>query len=394
MNKVKYYTLVALAVGSVTAFAGKDSSFHYQNSVRVGYDDNIYQSRDGNQQETAFITDIMNISGKINFSSRSDLLLYWQPEFRYRLDADPNFVTYQDLYAKLGHGISERTFLEISDRFRLQEKDGQSDLGATEDQSFIENDLKAALDFTLSSLSQIKVGGGYEFRTWMDDAYGGGKKNNDYDRFKADGSYVRELRPDTTHAFVGINYVDHQYNGSRGGFDSTTPYLGVDHNFNPKLLGTTQLGYSFSTVDGSTGGSEDTSNPFLQAGLEYNPTERTSFNGLLGYSLSYADNSVYNAQEEFRVGVGARHDLTGKVSLSSLLDYTFSNYDSSFARGDGTVAGDSSEGYIRFSLRGSYQLNRNNFVDIGYEITHRETDSAWLNEYTRNRFDFGWRLRL
>ncbi len=390
MNKIKYYMLVGLALGAVSSFAGEDSSFHFMNTARVGYDDNIYLTSD-NEQETAFITDIINISGNVTFSSRSDLVLFWQPEFRYRFDADPEFVFYQDLYAKLGHGISERTSIEISDRFRVQDKDGQSDIGTTEDQDYIENNLMAALDFTLSSLSQIKVGGGYEFRTWSDDDYGGGARNNDFDRFKADGSYVRELRPDTTHASVGINYVNHDYNGSRGGYDAATPYVGVDHNFNPNLLGTAQLGYSFASVDGFTG-SEDTSNPFVEAGLEYNPTERTSVNGLLGYSMYMAENSVYNAQERFKVGVGVRHDLSGKISLSSLLDYTFSNYDSSYASAG--TPGDAKEDYISFSLRGSYQINRNNFVDIGYNITYRDSDSTFLTEYTRNRFDFGWRLRL
>ncbi|RKX43417.1 MAG: hypothetical protein DRP64_08260 [Verrucomicrobia bacterium] len=391
MNKVKYFALVALMLGSATTFAGKDSSFHIQNAVRVGYDDNIYQSREGNQQESAFITDIINISGKMAFSSRSELTYFWQPEFRYRFDADPEFISFQDLYARLSHAVSQRTFLEVSDRFRYQEKDGQSDARAEENQNYFENDLMGALSFTLNALSQIRVGGGYEFRKWDDESYGAGFRNNDYDQYKADGSYIREIRPNTTHLMAGVNYVDHEYNGDRGGYDSTSLFGGVDHNFNPNMLGTARLGYSLSNVDGATG-SQDADAPYLQAGLEYNPTDRTSVNGSLGYSLYLSENTIYNAQDRFNVGIGVKHDLTGKISISAALSYIFSAYDGAYAQAG--APGDAEEDFISLSLRGSYQINRNNFLDLGYEFTQRATDSVFLQEYNRNRFDFGWRLRL
>jgi len=398
MNRIKCFTLVALALGSATVFAAQDRSFHIQNSVRVGYDDNVYLS-DANKQDTAFITDVVNISGELAFSDRSELELYWQPEFRYRLDADPKFITYQDLYARLSHALSQRTFLDLSDRFRYQEKDGQSDLGQTENQNFFENDLMGALSFTLNSKSQIKLGGGYEFRIWDDDDYGewnpGTRSGNNYNQLKADGSYVRELKADTTHGMAGVNYLHHEYDGDRGGFDSTTIYGGVDHSFNPNLLGTAQLGYSFSSVESSDGlgssSSEDTSAPFLQAGLEYKAAERTSINGSVGYSLSQSQNSIYNASDAFDATLGVRHDLTGAISISSTLSYIFSAYDSKYSS---YGLGDAEENYLRFLLRGSYQINRNNFVDIGYQYAFRDPDSPFLIEYTRNRVDIGWRLRL
>lgn len=396
MNRMKCFTLVALALGSATVFAAQDRSFHIQNTVRVGYDDNIYMAREVNEQGTAYISDIVNISGELVFSGRSEMELYWQPEFSYRFDADPNAITYQDLYGRLSHAVSQRVFLELSDRFRYQEKDGQSDLGQTENQNFFENDLMGSLGFTLSPKNQIKLGGGYEFRIWDDDEYGKewdsatGRGGNNYDQLKADGSYVRELKAETTHAMAGVNYVNHEYNGSRGGFDSTTLYGGVDHAFNPKMSGTLQLGWSLSSVDRGTS-SEDTSSPFLETGLEYQPTDRTSINGSLGYSLSQSQNSYYNAQEGFDLGLGVRHDLTGKITLSGVLSYIFSMYDSAYGS---FGIDDAEENYIRLSLRGSYQINRNNFIDLGYEISQRDSDSPGLSEYTRNRADIGWRLRL
>jgi hypothetical protein len=403
MNKIKSVTLVAFVLGSVTTYAAKDSTFQFQNSVRVGYDDNIYQVKN-NPQETAFITDIINITGTMTFSDRSEMELYWQPEFRYRFDADPKAVTYQDLYARFSHGFTERMFLELSDRLRYQEKDGQSDLAATVNQNFLENDLLGALSYTLNSVSQVKVGAGYEFRTWDDDAYGEGTgayagRANNYDQLKADGSYVRQVQKDTTFAVGGVNFVSHEFEGTRGGYDAVTLYGGVDHNFNPNMLGSAQLGYSFSTVDSvdnTTPGasvSEDTSSPFLQLAMDYTPSERTTYTGSLGYSLTQSENSYYNATDALDMKLGVSHDLTGKISISSALSYVFSMYDSAYSA---LGLPDSDEQFLRWSLRGSYQINRNNFVDVGYEFSKRDSveGAIGMQEYSRNRLDFGWRLRF
>ena len=142
MNKKSLQLLVALTLVAATSFAAKERVVRFQNHLRVGYDDNIYNS--ANAQSSAFVTDIINLSGKFNFSSRTDALLYWQPEFQYRFDADPKFVTYQDLYGRLNHALSQRAFLTISDRFRYQQKDGQTGAAlSTSNQNYIETDCSA-----------------------------------------------------------------------------------------------------------------------------------------------------------------------------------------------------------------------------------------------------------
>ena len=398
MSKGRIFLLVAVAgMVSAPAFAEKERSLRLQNSVRVGYDDNIYQN--DTDEGSAFVTDIINLTGKLTMSSRTDMLLYWQPEFRYRFDADPNYISYQDLYGRFNHAISQRTFLQVSDRFRYQDKDAQTGPGLdTSNQNYIENNLMGALDFTVSALSQIKVGGGYEFRDWDDDDYGkwdrsagpGQKGGNNYDQWRVNGSYIRELRPNTTHGLIGLDYVDNEYDGSRGGYKATTAYGGIDHNFTPSVIGTARLGYSFSKVD-VPGDTNDKSMPYLQAGLQVNPSARTSFSSTLAYSIANSDNSLYNASGQFNVGVGVRHDLTGKISVSSSLGYTYSDYNGDYSR---SGAPDLHDEYFTFNIRASYQINRNNFVDCGYQYGNRSSDSDYLNDYDRNIVDIGWRLRL
>jgi hypothetical protein len=401
----KINLLIALCFLSGVAFAAKERTITVQNSVRVGYDDNVYREND--KHGSGYITDIINLNAKLNFSSRTDMLLYWQPEFRYRFDTDPEFVTYQDFYARLNHAISQRTFLQISDRLRYRERDRQNGSGLDRNnQEYLENDLMGSVDYTINSLSWVKVGGGFMFREWDDDDYGknghlfndpGGRGmlytgDNNFDRYKGSASYIRQLRPNTTQGSIGVMYTDLDYEGDRGGYDSTVVYGGLDHNFNPNLAGNIQLGASFSSVDNYTG-SNDSESPYAQASLGFNPTARTSLTGSLGYSVQKSENSYYNAQDQFSTAFGVRHDLTAKISVASGISYIYSSYDSDYSQSaESADVPDAEDNYFKFNIRASYQINRANFIDAGYEYTDRDSDD--FSNYDRNRIDMGWRLRL
>lgn len=393
--------LVALAVISGPSFAAVERVVKFQNTVRVGYDDNIYSTED--KTDSMFVTEIVNLSAKLNFSSRTDALLYWEPEFQYRVDGDPELITYQTLYARLNHAISQRLFLTLSDRFRYQEKEGQTGTSLDEyNQNYTENDLMGSLDYTLNDVSFLTLGLGYKFRMWDDSDYGEWQDDNtggnDYNKVTGDLSYYRDVKPNKTKVMGGVNVGSLSYDGDRGGYDSTTLMVGVDQNFSPTLSGYGRLGYTFASVEGWSTGTEDQSTPYLSAGLEAQPSERTTITSSLGYSLYQSENSIYNAQNRFNVGLGARHDLTAKISLSGSFAYTYSFYDADYANGSESAATtvDVDDNYFTLSLRGSYQVNRNNFVELGYLLRNRDVtaDSISLNDWDGNRFDISWRLRL
>ena len=395
MNKRTFQVLAAISIASSATFAAKERVVRFQNHVRVGYDDNIYNTNE--KTGSGFITDIVNLSAKLNFSSRSDALFYWQPEFQFRFDADPESVVYQDLYAQLNHAISPRAFLTLSDRFRYQQKEGQTGAagGGPSDfkQNYIENDLMGALDYTLNDVSYMRLGGGYEFRTWDDSSYGSEGQNNDFTQLKANGSYIRQLIPNKTEGLLGVNYVDHEYEGSRGGFDSFGLFVGADQNFTPDVTGFGRVGFSMNSVDGgSTGSSNDSTTPYLDAGLEVNATARTSVNASMGYSIYRAENTFYNAQDRFSIGFGARHDITAKINLAASFSYIHSEYKADYSAGYQPV-GDAKDNYVTLALRTSYQVNRNNFLEAGYLFKSRSATGG-LNEYDGNRIDVAWRLRL
>ncbi|NNJ70761.1 MAG: hypothetical protein HKP10_05670, partial [Kiritimatiellales bacterium] len=199
MLKKSLCLLIATLIAGASSYAAQERVIRIQNHVRVGYDDNVYSREDADG--SIFISDIVNLTGTLNFSSRTDALLYWQPEFHYRPNADEaEFVSYQNFYAKLSHAVNERLFLTVSDRVRYQPRSGQAEqptVTSSRDQEYLENNIMGALEYTLSALDSINVGAGYVIRVWDDDTYGKVRGNN-YDQITANGSWIRELRPDTT----------------------------------------------------------------------------------------------------------------------------------------------------------------------------------------------------
>ena len=389
MRKKTFYVLMAVSMVSIPGFSAQERVVQVQNSVRVGYDDNIYLQE--NKDGSGYITDILTLTGKFYISGRTDAQLYWQPEVRYRFDGDPETVTYQDLYASLNHAMSQRTYLTLSDRLRYQMKDAQSvAVVASDNENYLENDLNGAVDVAVDELNRVSFGAGYKLRRWDDSSYGNA---NDFDRYVVDASYLRPLKKDRTTGVLSINYVDQEYErSSRGGYKATSFIGGVDQTFNPNLSGFGRVGATLSSVDNSTGSSDNTT-PYLDTGLTYNPSERTSINGSMGYTLYYSENSIYNAQDEYNFRLGVRHDLTANINIATSIAYIYSTYDSDYYDSTGTAL-DAEDNFLRVNIRGTYKINRNNFIDAGYEYSERSTDSSLLAEYNRNTFDIGWRLRL
>ncbi|MCF7848845.1 MAG: outer membrane beta-barrel protein [Kiritimatiellales bacterium] len=385
MNRVIGVVVIGLSLLCATVHAAQERSIHVSNSVRVGYDDNVHH--DGVGDSSTYITDILQISAKAVFSARTDLLVYYQPQITYRENATDNKnVMYHLFYAKLNHAISERVFLGVSDRFNFQGDDERIQ-SAIDDLAYWENNIQASLSFTLSSLSQLTVAGGYELRRWSDSTYAA---RQDYDEYFASANYQRELRPNTTYGYLGVNFADLEYDSStRGGYEVITGYGGLGHNFTPNVNGSVNLGYSSSSIDGAYG--SETTAPYFSGSLQYNPSARTTINGSLTHSLSTSENTVYNIQESTAANLGLRHEFTGRITGVAAVGYTLSQYEADSAV-VGSAQMDNDEDYFRFSTRLSYQINRIHFVDVGYEYSTRDSDI--YTDWDRNRYDIGWRFKL
>ncbi len=389
MSKSSIGLFVVAAMSTVSVFAQQEKSFTVINTAKVGMDSNIYLNE--SEEDSAEFRDILNLSGKMKFSGRTDAVFSYQPELAIRFDADPKEVSFHDAYAKLNHAASERLFLTLSDHFRYQMRDAQAGEVSRTDANYFNNDLKGSADVSLSEKGTMQLGAGYEMRVWDDDVYGDDLGGN-FDHYTASSSFLRDLNGGASKGMVGLEYHDYEYDGDRGSLEVVTIMTGADHTFNSSMTGFGRVGASFTTVD-SPIGSEDSSSPYVDAGLVYKPTEKTSFNGSVGYSVYRAETTVFNSQDRLSLGLGVRHDLTAKINLASTISYILGAYESDSANTVGVP--DADDTWVKCSLRGSYQINENNFVELGYEFTQRTVEvGSSETEWDRNRVDLGWRLRL
>lgn len=394
MKKIIFIYVVAMLVVS-HGHASESQNFTFSNYVRAGYDDNVYQS--GNDElQSGYISDILNLSGKILFSNRSDLLLYWQPEVRYRFETEDKKLILQDFYASYQNALSQSTSLNISDRFRYSELDYNQ---TTEDRNnfseasteYGENNLQGALIHQLSDRNNLNVGASVVNRRNDNDS-ANANRTRDFDRYGFSGLFLRNLDQDKQSVSLGYQHSNHEVDNDGGSMQSDTLFIGYDRVFNPRFISTMQLGYTDAEIEQSeSGGSSDSSNPFLELGLNYDVSERTRLNSSFSHSLRYTTRTAYNAEKRSDLLVSLTHDLTAKINLAVSVSYILSDFDVDFRRpgGDNNSVEDRS---TILNIRSEYRINRNHFVEAGYQGRFRDAEIS--ADYERNRIYLGWKLQL
>lgn len=394
MKKIIYTFFGTFVCVSMLQAATSDS-FTFSNYIRFGYDDNIYQETN-NEEESFYISDILNLSGKVQFSNRAELLLYWQPEIRYRFEAEEKALFLQDLYAKYINAINQSSKIQITDRYRYSELDANQS-GDNASKEYAENDLKGSYNNQLNERNSINLSAGFTTRRNENDSsvY---SQTRDFDRYNLSGIISRNLDRDKRTVSLGYIFSEHEIENNAGGIESGTLFLGYDRIFNPQLLGSIQLGYTDAEIEQKNGNSNlsvtsDSSNPYFEIGFNYDLSERTSVSSSFNHSLRYSTTSTYNAEERSDWLIALSHDLTAKINLNVSFSYVKADYESDFLREITTTPGDEDESTI-LNIRADYQINRNHFVELGYQGRSRNTEVLADGDYDRNRIYFGWKLQL
>ena len=394
MKKIIYTFFGTFVCVSMLQAATSDS-FNFSNYIRFGYDDNIYQETN-NEEESSYISDILNLSGKVQFSNRAELLLYWQPEIRYRFEAEEKALFLQDLYAKYINAINQSSKIQITDRYRYSELDANQS-GDNASKEYAENDLKGSYNNQLNERNSINLSAGFTTRRYENDSsvY---SQTRDFDRYNLSGIISRNLDRDKRTVSLGYIFSEHEIENNAGGIESGTLFLGYDRIFNPQLLGSIQLGYTDAEIEQKNGNSNlsvtsDSSNPYFEIGFNYDLSERTSVSSSFNHSLRYSTTSTYNAEERSDWLIALSHDLTAKINLNVSFSYVKADYESDFLREITTEYGDEDESTI-LNIRADYQINRNHFVELGYQGRSRNTEVLADGDYDRNRIYFGWKLQL
>ena len=338
----------------------------------------------------------MNLSGKLLFSNRSEILLYWQPELRYRFDAEEKALFLQDLYVSYHNSINQSSEIQITDRYRYSELDANQS-GNEASREYAENVLKGSYRNQLNEKNSMNLSAGLTSRRNDNDS-SEFSKTRDFDRYNIAGVISRNLDRDKRTLSLGYNFSDHQIENNAGGIQSGTLFLGYDRIFNPQLMGSIQLGYTDAEIEQKAGGANsslisNSTNPFYEIGFNYDLSERTQLSSSFSHSLRYTTTSLYNAEIRNDWLIALSHDLTAKINLAISFSYIDANYESDFLREVGAEEDKEDQSTV-LNIRTEYQINRNHFVEVGYQGRSRTTEISDNGDYDKNRIYLGWKLQL
>jgi hypothetical protein len=162
--------------------------------------------------------------------------------------------------------------------------------------------------------------------------------------------------------------------------DSTTHYVlgGIDHTFNPRLIGSIRGGAEFRSYD--NGGKQ--TGPYFEGTLTYALGRRTSLSWNNRYGLEEPDVPTAQSRTTFRTGLQTKFDLTSRIASTIDLYYVHDEFHpltagpiTSMAFSENTFDGG-------ISLR--YKINPLFGVQVGYHYTDVNSGMA-SREYSRNR---------
>ncbi len=98
------------------------------------------------------------------------------------------------------------------------------------------------------------------------------------------------------------------------------------------------------------------------------------------------------SQERTRLFASLAHDVTARVSGFLTGAYTLGKYDQEDVPETTDVAADGDEDTVQVSARATYQVNRLNHLELGYQFLDVSSDIR--TEYSRNRVNVGWVLKI
>ena len=374
-RKLLIAILVGLIVGHIFAEGGRP--FTLVNTLRFGYDDNIYRRADA--ESSAYVRDMIDFAFNASLSDRTELVFKSRVEFR----SDEEQNIYPNLYVVLSHSVSPRLMLQFTEYFRS----GDQSTGATSGRkNYLENKFGVNADYVLTEKDRLQLTYDNMVRR-----YDSAVDELDVTENSLGMFWAREIIPMRTRSKLGISqrFVDN--NNRDSSFDATDMTAMLHHTFNQSWQGTATFGGSYvqTELPGSLEG-DSRIEPLVRLGGIYSPSPRTRLNADFNYSYRASDYSTYVGQKEFEFLVGAQHDVTAKILAKALVRFMDIDYDEKDSETGGVR---SDEERLDFVAELQYKLNRVNFIEL--RLTHRETSyDSGSGDWDQNMVDIGWRVEL
>lgn len=381
MKKTKLLlpALIGLMVGQL--FAEGERPFSVANTVRFGYNDNLY--RTDNDKSSFYVTDIVDLAFRAAFSERTDITVKSQLTL---LDDDGGSEIYPNLYAVLNHSVSPKLLLSLSEYYRSGEKSGSGTVGAKNKRyNYYENRVKGSADYILNEKNRLETTVGHSILRNEDDKKSG--LNLDYTTVSTGIEWKRDINPQRTYSVLSLQERWTEYENRDSTMDATDISAGLGHTFNKQWQGSFMLGLTHARPDEKGAKNENTINPLVRAGLTYSPSPRTRLSGNFTSSYQESGDNRYGGQTSHEVLFGAQHDLTGKLMAKATARFSRVEYDENASANKSTE-----EDRMDLEFRLTYKLNRINFLETG--VKHSRVDRDVGDDWEQNMVDVGWRIEL
>jgi len=387
MRKVKFLmpVLVGLMIGQL--FAENERPLGVVNTVRMGYNDNLYHKDTGKSTESFFVTDIVDLSFRAALSDRTDLMVKSQINL---MNDDGGTDFYPNLYAMLNHSVSPRLLLGLSEYYRSGDRSGGvSAANRNVRYNFYNNRMGVSADYVLSSKDRIQGTLNHDIVRNEDDVKSGLKL--DTTTVEAGTSWKRDIVLQRTYSTLNLRNRWVEYDHMSSSFQATDLSAGLSHTFNPEWQGSVEGGATQVRPDFvAPAKNTATLNPLAKAGLVYSPSPRTRLSSDLGYSYTASDDNGYGGQTTTALSFGAQREITAKLMAKATVSLSKVEY----AADDSQTATRTStqDDRMNLDLRLSYKLNRMNFIELGMRHGERSSDTG--SDWEQNVIDIGWRVEL
>lgn len=171
--------------------------------------------------------------------------------------------------------------------------------------------------------------------------------------------------------------------------DSTSHFAlaGFDHSFNPRFNASFRGGVQFREYDNFFDGHDGSlTEPYFEGALRYAVGKRTSVAWTNRYSIEEPDVPGSRSRTTFRTGLQARHNITSRISAGLGIYY---QHDENEGIDTAAIVSPAfSEDALNIALTARYAITRYFAVEAGYNRTDIWSD-IFLREYSRNRFFAG-----
>jgi len=389
------FLLVLFAIQGV-ASAAREGSRPYQfiNRVRLEYDDNIYQT-DKDKTESWKI--IEELEFRVNFNLQQTFVsLRYKPSLTYWDKREPEKTDINhDMDFVWNQQFSPRVVLSVLDTLRrgtLPELiDG--DTLVREEDDFYYNTLNATLSYRFRPQTQLDFAGRYVLLRYDEDTP---SNTEDYDLFVGGLTLRHQFVPETVVSadmrFEGVNY-----DGPDRGSKSIFLGGGLEQVFSPNFLGSAHLGYQGKNFNESAIG--DSSSPYGDVALTLLPSPSTRITAGAGYSMFESMVYPFANQDRSQFFGSLAWDVTARIALYLSGSYAIGDYSADQSIDPGAVRDGSDDTFLA-STRVTYQLNRNNWLELGWQYTDFQSDlknaagDEYHQSYTRNRVSGGWKMQF